>query len=474
MASKTQVGEGGMTDSGGRAAGDASATDSLQDSDAELSEAGGAPDIIERHLIRYAGDFLPLLIERANGSYVYDEDGHAILDFTSGQMCATLGHNHPAVNEAIHRACGQVTHLFSWMLSGPVVELCGRLAALLPPSLQKVMLLSTGGESNEAALRLAKLKTGRFEIVGLTGSFHGMTGGAGASTYAAGRTGYGPAVPGTMAIPAPNCYRCPIRHCVERCDLACLEAGFELIDSQSVGSLAAFIAEPVISAGGVIVPPPGYFPRLKELCAARDMLLILDEAQTGLGRLGAHFAFEQDGAVPDILTLSKTLGGGLPLSATVTGDDIEAVCHARGFLHLTSHQSDPLPAAVGLAVLEVIERQQLAPRAVEMGACLERGLKELMQRYEVVGDVRGRGLLWGVEIVKDRLSREPNPEIGAAVSRRCLELGLSMNIVNFPASSSVWRIAPPLTVSSQEIDSALAILDQAVGECLAAAKTAQT
>lgn len=186
-----------------------------------LSEAA------ERHLIRYAGDFLPVLIERASGSYIYDDRGRAILDFTSGQMCATLGHNHPAIVAAIEQGCRQAIHLFSWMLSPPVIELCQELASLLPPSLQKVLLLNTGGESNEAALRVAKLKTGRFEVVGFTYSFHGLTGGAGASTYAAGRRGYGPAAPGAMAIPAPNCYRCPIRHCRDRCDLTCLHAGFD-------------------------------------------------------------------------------------------------------------------------------------------------------------------------------------------------------------------------------------------------------
>jgi 2,2-dialkylglycine decarboxylase (pyruvate) len=423
----------------------------------------------ERHMIRYGGDFLPLLIKRAEGSYVYDESGRAILDFTSGQMCATLGHNHPAVVAAIQQSSRQVMHLFSWMLSAPVVELCRELASLLPPSLQKVLLLNTGSESNEAALRLAKLKTGGFEVVGLTHSYHGVSGGAGASTYAAGRRGYGPTITGRMAIPAPNCYRCPLGLSCDGCDLACLAVGFELVDSQSVGALAACIAEPIVSAGGVIVPPPGYFPRLKQLCVARGMLLILDEAQTGLGRLGANFAFEQDGAVPDILTLSKTLGGEVPLAATITSDEIEGECYARGFLHLTSHQSDPLPAAAGLAVLEVLSCEQLAARASRLGDYLRSGMEQIQQRYEVVGDVRGRGLLLGVEIVKDRQTRAPHPELGGAVTRRCLELGLSMNIVNFPGQSSVWRIAPPLTVTEAEIDAALTIVDQALSQCLQAA-----
>lgn len=421
---------------------------------------------VERHMIRYVGDFPPFFIERAEGAYVYDDRGRQILDFTSGQMCATLGHNHPAVVAAIGRSCERAIHLFSWLLAPEVVALCRELAALLPPQLQKVILLNTGSEANEVALRMAKLATGGHEVIGLSASFHGLTGGAGAATYSVGRRGYGPGLPGNLAIPTPNAYRCPIRHCTDACDLSCLEVGFELIDSQSAGQPAAAIAEPIISTGGVIVPPAGYFPRLKELCEARGMLLILDEAQTAFGRVGANFAFEQDGAVPDFLAVSKTLGGGIPLAAAVTSAELEERCYERGFVHVTSHVSDPLPAAVGLAVLEVLARERLAERAVMLGERLAAGLRDLQQRYEVIGDVRGRGLLWGVELVTDRQSRTPNPELGARITRRCLELGLSMNIVSLPGLASVWRIAPPLTASERQIDDGLAILDQAVGQSL--------
>jgi 2,2-dialkylglycine decarboxylase (pyruvate) len=423
-------------------------------------------DAVERHMVRYIGDFPPFFVERAEGAYFYDDSGRRLLDFTSGQMCATLGHNHPAVVAAIKRSCERAIHLFSWTLAPEVVELCRELAALLPPQLEKVILLNTGSEANEVALRMAKLVSGRHEIVGLTGSFHGLTGGAGAATYSVGRRGYGPAIPGSMALPAPNAYRCPIRHCTDRCDLSCLEVGFELIDAQCSDRPAAAIAEPILSTGGVIVPPPGYFPRLKELCEARGMLLILDEAQTAFGRIGANFAFEQDGVVPDFLAVSKTLGGGIPLAATVTSAAIEEACYECGFVHVTSHVSDPLPAAVGLAVLEVLRREGLAERALELGRRLETGLCDLHQRYEVIGDVRGRGLLWGVELVTDRQTRRPYPELGGRITRRCLELGLSMNIVSLPGLASVWRIAPPLTSNEDQIDEGLSILDQAIRECL--------
>ena len=197
------------------------------------------------------------------------------------------------------------------------------------------------------------------------------------------------------------------------------------------------------------------------------MLLILDEAQTALGRTGAMFAHQhaEHGVTPDILTLSKTLGAGLPLSATLTSPEIEEVCYERGYLFYTSHVSDPLPAAVGIAVLDVVVRERLSERTAELGGYLEAGLRALMDRHTCIGDVRGRGLLLGLDIVADRETREPDAELGAAITRRCLELGLSINIVNLGAMAAVFRIAPPLTVSREEIDQALSILDDAITAC---------
>jgi len=421
----------------------------------------------DEHLVRYGMPFAPRLIAKARGTLIWDTDGREILDFTSGQMCSTLGHNHPRIVEAIRAACEGALHLFSGMLSPPVVALSQRLAALLPPQLSKALFLSTGGESNEAALKMAKLHTGNYEVVGFTGSWHGMTSGALAVNYVAGRKGYGPMMPGSLALPAPNAYRCPVRHCRDACDGTCLAVGFDMVDALSTGSLAAVIAEPVESSGGVIVPPVGYWQKVKEQCEKRGMLLIFDEAQTAFGRLGSDFAFQHFGVAPDMLTLSKTLGGGLPLSATVTSEAIEADCHAKGFMHATSHVSDPLPAQVALAVLDVLAEEDLAARALVMGERLAAGLRQLQDRHEIIGDVRGFGLLQGVELVKDRETRAPEVATGRAITRRCMELGLSMNIVSVGDMASIWRIAPPLTVSAAEIDRALAILDQAITEVVA-------
>ena len=416
------------------------------------------------HLIRYGGAFVEDVIVEAEGSWLTTADGRRVLDFTAGQICATVGHNHPRVNEAIRRSLDTVIHLNSWMLSPPVLDLAAALDATLPSGLDRSMLLSTGGESIEVAVRMAKLYTGRFEVASLTRSWHGLTGGASALTLAAGRRGYGPTVPGAFALPAPYEYRCPIRHCRDACDLSCLEAGFDLFDQASVGSPAAVVAEPVLSAGGVIVPPPGYFARLLELCRERDMLLVLDECQTGLGRLGAMYGFEVYGVVPDFLVLSKTLGGGIPIGAVVTSAEIEQACFDRDFVHVTSHVSDPLPSAAALAVLEVVRDERLPERAAATGERLRGHLRELQDRHECVGDVRGCGLLCGIELVEDRDSRRPAEALGLALTEESQRRGLSMNLVrgSTGGAANCLRMAPPLTISDHDVDLAAEILDTAL------------
>ena len=423
------------------------------------------PDFWQRarnHLVRYGGSFEPLIVERAEGRFVYDADDRPILDFTSGQMSAVLGHCHPEIAAVVDQYIHRLDHLFSGMLSRPVVDLATRLAHLMPAGLERCLLLSTGAESNEAALRIAKLVTGKHEVVGFTQSWHGMTGGAAAATYSAGRRGYGPAVPGSFAIPAPNAYRPRFTSNGQLDWQAELDDGFEQVDRMSTGSLAAFIAEPILSSGGIIELPLDYLAALKRKCEERGMLLILDEAQTGIGRTGTMFACQRDGVTPDIITLSKTLGAGLPLAAMVTTAAIEEEAHARGFLFYTTHVSDPLPSAVGLKVLEVVERDGLVERARVAGARLMDGLRRIQARHECVGDVRGRGLMLGMEVVKNRQTKEPAYELGTAITQECLKLGLSMNIVKLPFLGGVFRIAPPLTVSDAEIDLGLELLDAAI------------
>ena len=294
-------------------------------------------------------------------------------------------------------------------------------------------------------------------------SWHGMTGVAASATYSAGRKGYGPAAVGSFAIPAPNAFRPRFKHADGSLDWQTeLDDAFELVDNQSTGNLAAFVAEPILSSGGILELPKGYLAALKKKCEERGMLLILDEAQTGIGRTGHMFAFQRDGVTPDILTLSKTIGAGLPLSAVMTTPAIEEAAYEKGFLFYTTHVSDPLPAAVGLTVLDVVRDENLVARAGQMGAQLFDGLSQLKDQYDCVGDVRGRGLLLGMEIIKPTGNREPDHDMGAAIMAEAFKRGLSMNIVKMPGMGGVFRIAPPLTISADELDQGVSIIGDAI------------
>jgi 2,2-dialkylglycine decarboxylase (pyruvate) len=419
-------------------------------------------------MVRYGGDTFPNLFRSAKGCIVIDDTGREILDFTSGQMCATIGHNHPAIVRAVHEAGEKAFHLFSGMIPEVVAELAATVARdWMPAGLSKSIFVNTGSESNEVALRMAKMYTGGYEVLAVGGSWHGVTGGTSAVSFASDRKGYGVPVPGVYVMPEPNDYRPYIKGLSgEQSALACLEVGLKMYDMASSGRRAAIIIEPIISAGGVLVPPRSYMQALRKAADERGMLLIFDEAQTAFGRIGHRHAADFFDVVPDIMSVSKTMGGGLPLAATITTAKIEQDVHEKGFTFYTSHVSDPLPATVGLAVLETIRKEHLIERARTTGAYLRGRLQDLQARYEAIGDVRGEGMLLGVELVKDRESRQPFHELGAMTTKRCFELGLSMNIRRRPERGSVWRIAPPLTASHAEIDRGVDILDRALRESL--------
>ena len=416
----------------------------------------------DKYLMYTGVPFSPALITRASGTKLYAVDGRQILDFTSGQMSSILGHSHPEIVEVVRESVGNLDHLLSNMITHSVVELADRLASLLPAPLTKSFFLNTGSETIEAAIKMAKCYTGKFETVAFSASYHGLTHGAGSATYSTGRKNGGPAVPGQLVFPAPYAYRSPFRKPDGSYDWETeMDWGWSMIDRQSVGSLAAFVLEPILSTGGILVPPDGYLRRMATECRNRGMLLIMDEAQTGMGRTGQMFAFEHEGVVPDILALSKTLGCGLPLASVSTTAEIERGCRDAGFLWLTTHLNDPLTAAVGNKVIEVIQRDKICNRALELGSQLHNGLLELQEKYWCIGDVRGRGLFLGIEIISDPKTKAPGPDIGQKVSDRAMTQGLSCNIVNLPGMGGVFRLAPPVTVTPEEIVEGLKILDEA-------------
>ncbi|KAI0533284.1 pyridoxal phosphate-dependent transferase [Xylaria digitata] len=422
----------------------------------------------DKYLMSTGVPYSPAIVTKALGTTLWDQSGREILDFTSGQMSSLLGHSHPEIVEVVKENVAELDHLLSNMITRPVVALAERLARFLPAPLEKSFFLNTGSETTEAALKMAKVFTGKFEIIAFSASYHGLTQGSGSATYSAGRKNGGPPTPGMLAFPAPYAYRSPFRKADGSYDWETeLDFGWSMIDRQSVGSLAAFIMEPILSTGGILVPPKGYLKRMVEECRKRDMLVIMDEAQTGVGRTGKMFAFEDDEIVPDILCLSKTLGCGLPLGSVSTTPEIAHGLSQSKFLWLTTHLNDPLTAAVGNKVLEIVERDDIAKRAIDRGEQLRAGLEGLQKKYWCIGDVRGRGLFQAIEIIADAETKAPGPDLGQLVSDKALELGLSCNVVNLPGMGGVFRLAPPVTVTADEISRGLKILDEAFGAILA-------
>jgi 2,2-dialkylglycine decarboxylase (pyruvate) len=392
------------------------------------------------------------VFERGAGSVVWDVDGKPYLDFNAGQMCSVLGHCHPRVVAAVAEQLQVLVHASSTFHNTKEVELAEQLAATLPPPLGRCLFALSGSDANEAALGIAKAATGRYEAASPHVAFHGLSDTPRQLTFAFGHALLPPGAPGSHALLAPYCLRCPIRKTFPDCELACLDGSMELLDAEISNGLAAVITEPLFSAGGVIEPPPGWLAALAEAAHERGALLILDEEQTGLAKLGTMWAFESEGVVPDILTVSKHLGGGLAISAVVTTEAIETAALEGGFSYGHSHSNDPLACAAAIAVLEAIEEEGLVARATELGARLRAGLEELQGIHPLIGDLRGRGILQGVELVREDGS--PATEAGPVIQRACLEGGLLFSVRR---RGSVIRLVPPFSTTPEQIDEALAI-----------------
>lgn len=423
-------------------------------------------NIAKKHALRFARKEIDdFLITKAEGSYIYDSNGRKILDFTSGQMCSTLGHANPILKQAIIDSFDECDHLYSGYLSTQNAIFIEKLMSLLPDELSKVFFLNSGAESNEAAIAIAKMYTGRDEIVAMRGSWVGQTLATRSLTFnGVVRKGYGPLMPGSIAIPNPHCFRCPVRSCKQQCNLDCLEIGFEEIDLISTSTPAAIIVEPIMSGAGIVVPPPGYIKRLQQLCKERDMLMIFDEAQTAF-RTGHHFAFEYEGVIPDIVTMSKSLGSGFPLSAVITSKEIEQDCFEKGFMYYTSHANDPLLSHVGTAFLDYIKNNNIMKKVQQQGVKIKKFLNDILKKYNLCGDVRGRGLLIAIEFIKDNETQAPMGEFVQAVVDECLNNGLSINIRRH--GGSVIRMGPPLTITDSEIDAAMNIFEHAIEHVIA-------
>ena len=406
----------------------------------------------------------PLVLAGGKGSTVWDVEGRRYLDFESGQFCMSTGHAHPHVAAAIGAQAGQLMQIGNRFTSPLRIELAQRLAALSPAPLSMCLFASTGSEANEIAIRLAKRTTGRFEVVALERGYHGRTLGSFglSSSTRQMRRDYGPMAAGAVLIPTPYPYRCRFA-CGGECNLGCFDQAVETIDRATSGSPAAVIVEFVLGAGGIIPVPENWARAVRDFCVERGALLIADEALTGLGRTGRWFAFEHTGVVPDLVVTSKALGGGVPLSAVLAPRSLAREALANGFLQAASHQGDPFQCAVALANLDVLQQEELLLRATAMGKLLGSLLRELERAFEIVGQVRGLGLLWGIEVIADADSRAEAPELAAAVTVEALKRGLIVGGLR-PGirEASVLRLAPPLVVGQQELEGAVAILAEAL------------
>ncbi|MFH1787962.1 MAG: aspartate aminotransferase family protein [Candidatus Altiarchaeota archaeon] len=404
-------------------------------------------------------DFRSPVITKASGLMLTDEDERNYLDFASGQLCSCLGHSHPRLVGAITEQVGKSIHLGSRFLSDSVLEAAEKFAAITPKKLEKTVFLSTGTEANEFALRCGKAYNEKNVVAGFDRGYYGSSNYMGGLSHPGNKRGITYPAEDAAKITTPYCARCPLNKEYPSCSIACIEKSREELDRFD-GQVSSFIVEPVLSAGGMIVPPKGYFKKLSELAREHDALLVADEAQTGLGRTGRWFGFEHwGGVVPDVLVVSKSAGGGYPVSAVITSREIEEGVRKKGFSHISSHMNDPLGAKVFSTVVDVIGKERLVENAESMGAYLKEKLDGVKARHaEVVSDVRGAGLMVGVELSGDGEATEKK---AMSIESSCLENGL---VLGYGSFYGVFRLCPPLTVTKEDIDEAAAIFERALAE----------
>jgi 4-aminobutyrate aminotransferase/(S)-3-amino-2-methylpropionate transaminase len=402
----------------------------------------------------------PVIWDHAQGAEIWDVDGRHYIDWTSGVLVANVGHAHPHLVAAVSRQVGRLLNTFDF----PTLErlhLARKIIETTPPHLDKVFFVTTGGEAVDAAMRLAKRATGKYEILAFWGGFHGRSFGPMSLTGLPKiKKNFGPLLPGTILAPYPACYRCPFDKVHPDCGLYCLEFMDKLVDVESAGSLAALIVEPYQGTSGFIFPPAGYLKKLEAWAGQRRILFILDEVQSSFGRTGKMWALEHERLKPDILVLGKGIGSGLPIAAVVTRAEIMSGLE-RGEMSSTTG-GNPLSCAASLAVFEIIEKEKLVEKAATNGAYLKEKLLKLKDKYRVIGDVRGMGLVYGIEYIKDRSTKEPAPDLARDVVIKCVERGLMCGKLGI--HGNVMRVAPPLVISAELIDRSVAILDGVLSE----------
>ncbi len=413
----------------------------------------------------FAKDY-PLVAARAAGAMVEDADGNRYLDFAAGIAVAATGHSHPEVVAAIRAQSERFLHMCATdFFYENVVELAEGLARRAPgPGPWRVFFANSGAEVVEAAVKLARLRTGRQKIVACYGAFHGRTYGAMSLTASkpVQRKGYAPLLPEVLHTHYAYCYRCPVNREPQTCSVQCLDLLTETMFGTTVdpAEVAAVIVEPVQGEGGYVVPHPRFLPKLREVTRRHGILLIADEVQCGMGRTGRMFASEHFSLEPDIVTLAKGIASGMPLGALLAKDD---VMRWNDGGHGSTFGGNPVSVAAAIATFRLLEGG-LVDNAARVGASLLESLRGRLGRHMVVGDVRGLGLMIGVEIVRDRFRREPFPELREKVLQEAFRRGLLL----LGCGKSTIRLAPPLTIDAEDAETAVRLLDEAIAASVTA------
>lgn len=409
-------------------------------------------------------DWPNLPVTRAEGVYLYGADGRRYLDFTSGIAVTNVGHSHPRVLDAAQRQMSSMAHgAVGVTLHESLLRLCVALTEVLPSGMEMFFFGNSGAEAVEGAIKMARYVTGRPALIAFEGGFHGRTYGAASVTSVKSkyRLGYEPFLPGIYFAPYPYPFRCPLGDDPEAAARYSLESIQRLFDYLVPPSeVAAILVEPIQGEAGYVVPPASFLGSLRDLCDQHGILLILDEVQTGFGRTGEMFAAQALDVRPDVMAIAKGIASGFPLSATVSRRELMSQWHAGS--HGTTFGGNPVSCAAALATLEVIRDENLLENCRRVGGVLFEGLKRLEAKYSTIGEARGLGLMVALEFVIPGTRKEPNPNAVSQVLRRCLERGLLAYLAG--NKGHVIRLMPPLCLSREQAEEALAILDASIGE----------
>lgn len=410
--------------------------------------------------------FPRVVLESGAGVIVKDVEGHEYFDMTAGMMCMVLGHSHPELTKVLIDQAQRLVHTSSFYVARPVIEYAELIASTLPRTLEQVHFAVTGSEANEVALRVARAVTGKFDVVSVVRGLHGGTLVAESLTSIGGKRklGLGPLLmPARLnAIVAPYCYRCPLKLTYPSCNMACVDLSEELIKHASTGEISAFIVEPMMVAGGMIVPPEGWLGRIREMAHKYGALLIVDEAQFAPAKTGRMWAFEHDGVVPDMVTFCKGMSAGMPISGVVTSRALsEQAAGNAGVPWGGTFSADPLAAAVAHRQLQIVLDDDFVARAEKLGRHLREALERLKAAHEVIGDVRGKGFYQMIEFVTDRESKSPAVDLTNRVRYNAVQEG-----VLFLSRANYLRICPPLVMTETQINEAMDRLDRAIRKAL--------